>query len=246
MTAHVHDPFFFTEASLIEGSKVRLGPQDSRHLTKVRRARVGQHVYVSDGAGTVMLVELVDLAQGNVEGNVIETRFVDRPIPVVGMLQGLAKGSKVDFVVQKLVEVGVDRVAIFEAGRSVPEWNEDKKSKALQRWRAIGREAAKQSRRPWLPEVLGPLNLEQAVELLGTYDMALFADSEGTRLSAVLAGMSPRSVIGVVGPEGGFGESEIEAFSSRAKTVSIAENILRTETAALVLTTALMYHFGRI
>lgn len=246
MTASVHDPFFFTEASLIEGSKVRLGPHDSHHLTKVRRARPGQLINVSDGAGTVMLVKLADLAQDQVGGEIIEKRFVDRPKPSVGMLQGLAKGSKIDFVVQKLVEVGVDRVAIFEAGRSVPLWSEDKKSRALERWRAIGREAAKQSRRAWLPEVLGPMNLEHAVEFVGTYELKLFAVSQGATLSSVLSGVSPQSVIGVVGPEGGFKDSEIEAFSESTKAVSIGGNILRTETAALVLTTALMYHFDRI
>jgi 16S rRNA (uracil1498-N3)-methyltransferase len=193
-----------------------------------------------------MLVKLVDLAQDLVEGEVNEKRFVDRPKPSVGMLQGLAKGSKIDFVVQKLVEVGVDRVAIFEAGRSVPLWSETKKSKALERWRAIGREAAKQSRRPWLPEVLGPLNLEQAVEFVGTHELKLFADSEGQALSSVLSGASPQSVIGVIGPEGGFKDSEIEVFAESTKAVSIGENILRTETAALVLTAALMYHFDRI
>lgn len=245
MRSPTHDPFFFVEPSDIQGSRVGLKEVDAAHLARVRRARPGDRIHVSDGMGRVWLVELTTASATETEGEVIEETFIEKPKPNLAVLQGLAKGTKIDFVVQKLVEMGIDALGVFVSERSVPEWNEDRRSKANARWQMIGREAAKQSRRAWLPRISGPLDLEGAAKSSSSYELSLLADAgSSAALKESLKGAHPDSVVGIVGPEGGLTPSETLAFEKAgAKPVKLGDNVLRTETAAVVLISALMYQF---
>ncbi len=222
-----------------------MGSGDAAHLTRVRRARPGDRIRVSDGMGRVWLVELITASATKADGEVIEEACVPKPKPQLAVLQGLAKGTKIDFVVQKLVEMGIDLVGIFISERSIPDWNDDRSSMASARWQTIAREAAKQSRRAWLPRIEGPLDLQRAVETSASYKLALLADADGpTRLKDSLTQAHPASIVGIVGPEGGLTKSEVIAFEAAGATpVKMGTTVLRTETAAMVLAAALMYHF---
>lgn len=185
---------------------------------------------------------------GRVEAAILQERSTPRPLPDVTVLQGLARQIKIDFAVQKLAELGVDRIVVFEVSRSVPRWDEDKKENVRRRWERICHEASKQSRRAWLPELEGPVEFVQAVETSRKQDVCFVADPNSeTTLRAALPGRSPGSVGVVVGPEGGLEDREVAEFSSAGGTpVSIGGQILRTETAGLAIAAVLMFHFGRL
>lgn len=241
-----HDPFFYTDPSLIVGGKVVVKGTEARHLTLVRRARMGDLIKVSDGLGAVFDVRITAITSQEVVGEVLDSIRMDTSPPSVAVFQALAKAAKLELVIQKLVEIGVDEVVVFEATRSVPEWSSSRSDKALTRWRSIAREAAKQSRRPLLPRVEGPVSLEFAAKMLdGTVLVA--HENADRRLREVLPADPPDRVCLVVGPEGGFGDADLEIFGRLGGIeVSLGSQILRTETAALVAATAVMYQYDRI
>jgi 16S rRNA (uracil1498-N3)-methyltransferase len=152
------------------------------------------------------------------------------------------KGDRLGWAVQKLAELGVDRVEIVETERTVRAWSPDRASRALDRLRAVAREAAMQSRRPFLIEI------ERGAATTGPdgpRTIVLWEEAE-TRLSEALpASLSPIRLL--VGPEGGFTDQEVAgAVAGGAVPASLGPAILRTETAAVVGAALVLARFGRL
>jgi len=188
---------------------------------------------------------LNSVTQQSVEGTAVTTERIPKKRPSVAVFQALAKGGKADGIIQRLVEVGVDEVVIFTSGRSVPDWEPNKGDRMVQRWEAIAVGAAKQSHRAWLPVIRGPLSFEDLLAGISPPALVGVPDA-GVSLRAALPS-DPEQVSIIVGPEGGLAPEEVSSLEgSGAVAVSLGPQILRTETAALVLTTAVMYHYNRL
>lgn len=170
-----------------------------------------------------------------------------RPRPELVVYQGAAKGNKADEVVEKLAELGVAEVRVYSSKRSVARWDETKVARLDERWAAIARSAAKQSRNPFLTRAVAGLSWTQVVrEIAG--EPAAVVLWEGATLplrTALLEGASRIALL--VGPEGGLELAEAEALADAgAQLVSLGPRILRTENAALVTVSAVLYHYGLI
>lgn len=260
-----HAPFFFVDPDAIPGpgagERLRIAGVDARHLAVVRRAHPGDAIVVSDGQGRLVEARLTSVAPAMVEAAVEADHRVPAPAPAVDVVQGLAKGEKVDQVIRQLVELGVDGVTVFEAGRSVAKWDPSRAAAAHDRWAAIAREAAKQSHRAWLPGIAGPVALGEAAARAGQGGgpgggeaLGLIAHPAARQtLRAILdaavpagPGSMPRRVWLVIGPEGGLSDRELDAFVAAGGTpVSAGDQILRTETASIVLASLVLYWVGR-
>ena len=244
-----HAPFFFAEQADLDADRLTIGGEDARHLAVVRRASPGDLVRISDGRGTIVEARLTSVAPGAVGAEIVDRTVTPAPTPRVDVHQGLAKGDKVDGVIRHLVEMGVDGIIVFEAGRSVARWDPARQAAAARRWATIAREAAKQSHRAWLPVLSGALSVAgAAAEGRG---LGLVAHpAAGPRLRDVLADQAPgmpESVWVVVGPEGGFSDEEVAAFGAAgAIPVSLGPQILRTETASVVAAALVLRHFARL
>jgi 16S rRNA (uracil1498-N3)-methyltransferase len=244
-----HAPFFFAEPDDLESDRLTIEGEDARHLAVVRRACPGDLVRISDGRGTIVEARLTSVAPGAVGAEVLARTLTPAPRPSVVVHQGLAKGDKVDGVIRHLVEMGVDGIVVFEAGRSVARWDPARQAAAARRWATIAREAAKQSHRAWLPALSGPLAVGgAAAEGRG---LGLVAHPAArSRLRDVLAEQGPavpESVWVVVGPEGGLSGEEVAAFAAAgAVPVSLGPQILRTETASVVAAALVLEHFARL
>jgi 16S rRNA (uracil1498-N3)-methyltransferase len=214
----------------------------------VRRAKPGDLIHVSDGAGRVFEARIERLTASEVEAAIVSTVEVPPPATRVSVIQGVAKGGKVDWVVTKLVELGVDEIIVFHAGRSIPRWDESKRAHLGERYSTLAYAAAKQSRRAWLPEVLGPLDMSVVLELCSRRNACLVADPDaGQTLRQGLPYEPIPDLALVVGPEGGLAPEEIRDFIGiGARPVRLGTQILRTETAALVLASVAMFHVGRL
>jgi 16S rRNA (uracil1498-N3)-methyltransferase len=191
-------------------------------------------------------IDAIDAAE--VKATILETAYIERSATKVSVAQGVAKGGKVDWVVTKLVEIGVDEIIVFHAGRSVPRWDEPRRAKLAERYSALAYAAAKQSRRAWLPEVLGPVDLPALLELCSGRELCLVADpvAELTLRRGLPSEQVPVLTL-VVGPEGGLEPQEIaELVKEGARPVRLGSQILRTETAGLVLASIVLFHIGRI
>jgi 16S rRNA (uracil1498-N3)-methyltransferase len=191
-----------------------LDPGDDHHLRRVLRLRPGDPLTVGDGAGGWRAARLTSTAiepTGPVE-------VAPRPAPTLTVGFALVKGGKPELVVQKLTEVGVDRIVPLRAARSVVRWDEAKAVKAVGRLRSVARAAAAQCHRPHLPEVAAVTEAATVVAQEG----AVLAERGGTPLG------DAHTVL--VGPEGGWTPEELGAGAPR---VGLGPHVLRAETAAI-------------
>jgi 16S rRNA (uracil1498-N3)-methyltransferase len=237
------------------GERFTIRGADARHLAVVRRAAAGDRIAVSDGRGRLVEARLAAVGAARIDAVALGERHVPRPVPRVEVFQGLAKGAKVDQVVRQLVELGVDAVSVFHAGRSVARWDAARAASAGDRWASVALEAAKQSHRAWRPEVTGPLDLEAAASRAAGAGTGLVAQPGApipvrAALDALEDPGGGRPALAglwlVIGPEGGLAPGEVSAFyASGARPVSFGDQILRTETASVVLASLVLYRLGR-
>ena len=198
-----------------------LGDEDQHHLGRVLRLRDGESVTASDGRGQWRACVWRDGAL-EVAGEVVASA---PPSMRCAVAFTPVKGDRNEWAVQKLTEIGIDEVIILAPTQhSVVRWSDA--DKQLRKLRVVAREAAMQSRRVWLPNIVGLAALHEVC----AGDGAAVADPDGVALHA---GVS----LVVVGPEGGFAEEELPAGVPR---VQLGDTILRAETATLVAATLLV------
>jgi 16S rRNA (uracil1498-N3)-methyltransferase len=223
------------------GSLVRVDGDEAHHAVAVRRMRVGEALLLTDGRGA--------LAEGAVEATgkrTLDVRLtsydvVAEPSPSVTVVQALAKGDRGERAVEVLTEIGAARIVPWAAARSVAVWKGDRAAKSLARWRATAREAAKQSRRAWHPEVAGLASTDDVREIVATADLAIVLHEEAPGSLASLAVPEAGNVVLVVGPEGGLTDEEVAAFvEAGAHAVGLGAEVLRTSTAGVAATAAIL------
>jgi 16S rRNA (uracil1498-N3)-methyltransferase len=193
-----------------------LEADDQHHLVRVLRLRPGDAVTVADGGGGWRRCTLGPAGRLDPVGDVVHQA---RPEPRVTVAFAVTKGERPELAVQKLTELGVDRIVAFHAARSVARWDGDRAARHLERLRRVAREAAVQSRRAWLPEVPPLATLPALLAEAG----AVLADAGGGPPSL-------RQPTVVVGPEGGFTAAERALAQG---TVALGPHVLRAETAAI-------------
>ena len=196
-----------------------LGADDRHHLERVLRVRSGARLTVGDGAGRWR-----QCLMGTVLEPVGAPGFDSAPEPRVTVGFAALKGGRSNHVVQKLTELGVDRIVPFTSARSVVRWDEPRAARLLERWRRVAREAVMQCRRLWLPEI-EPLRDFADLDIAGA---ALCAMSG--------RGLTPGEHFLLVGPEGGWSDSEMAAVP---RHVVLSDNVLRADTAAVAAATLL-------
>lgn len=220
--------------------RLTVGAGEGHHLATVLRVRVGDPVSLADDSGTVAQAIVTRVGRGVVDLEVGERYDVPDGHPRVTVIQAVPKGRKMDEVVQRLTEVGVDRLIPVTTARTVKQVGGDKEDKVLQRWRAIGLAAAQQSRRARLVRI-DPVAAWPVADAAGV----VLYEQATEPLSVVLAGLPPvGEVVLAVGPEGGFESGEVAR--SGLAPAALGAAILRTETAGLVGATLVMHHLGRL
>lgn len=254
-------PRFFLDGQVL-GAEVaptfplRLSAEDTRHARALRLAP-GEHIAVVDAARDYFECEVVEVDAGGMAVRIAAHEGAAADGASVILLQGVAKGDKMDSVIRHATELGVSAFIPLACERSVVRLDEKRAAKRLERWRAIAKSAAMQSGQPAIPEVAGIMTAGDAAALLsgatcilvcweearaGAIGRAVRASLEQLRIPAEDA-----RVAVVVGPEGGLSESEVDAFlacNPRACTVTLGRSILRTETAGIVAPALVLYELG--
>lgn len=194
-----------------------LAPDDLHHLQRVLRLRPGAPLTVGDGQGRWRPARFAEAPEPT---GPVEREAEPNPGLAVGF--ALVKGDKPELVVQKLTELGIDRILPFRAERSVVRWDPARAAKAVARLRQVARAAAAQSHRSWLPEVGEVVDLAELLAVVGP--AAAVADRGGAPI-----GLHHTTVL--VGPEGGWAGGEVPEGAPR---VALGPHVLRAETAAIV------------
>jgi len=228
------------------GSTVTVDGDEAHHAVAVRRLRVGERVVLTDGAGTSVTAEVASTGKRVFDAVVADVRRVPAPDPEVVVVQALPKGDRGELAVEVLTEVGVARVVPWAAARSVAVWKGERAAKSLARWRSTAREAAKQARRAWFPEVAELASTGDVVALLAGASLAVVLHEEASVPMASLEVPAEGTVVVVVGPEGGLTDEEVAAFTAAgASSVRLGAEVLRTSTAGVAAVAALLARTAR-
>lgn len=257
-------PVFLAESTELCGAEpggtVTLRGEEARHAVGVRRIRTGETVDLVDGAGRRVRGEVVAAAAAELSITATEVR--DEPAPSVRLVlvQALAKGGRDEQAVEMATELGVDGVVPWQSRRCVSVWQGAKATKGRDRWQAVARSAAKQSRRAWLPGV-EPLVTGRAltdrvrtVVAAGGAVVVLHESATAAISTARLpdgeapagTGAPAPEVLVVVGPEGGLTDEEVgELAHAGADVALLGPHVLRTSTAGPVAVATLAQRLGR-
>jgi 16S rRNA (uracil1498-N3)-methyltransferase len=225
---------------------LRLVGDEGRHAARVKRLGVGEPVLVSDGAGSLVSCSVLAVRPDGLSLQVLSRRMVPMPEPRVVVVQALPKGERAELAVEMLTELGVDEIVPWAASRSIAQWHGVRGDKALEKWRRTAREAAKQSRRAWVPLVSAlAATADVATRLAGaSCAFVLHEDAQAPLSTTVLPGRG--DVIVVVGPEGGITTSELDAFAAAgAVATRLGDTVLRTSTAGAAAVAAMSLRLGR-
>jgi 16S rRNA (uracil1498-N3)-methyltransferase len=242
MNTRTRGPHFFVAPADVEDHRAVLRGEEARHLAVVLRAAAGDAVSISDGLGRCWQGWVLRATGTEVAFRLGNLRCVPRPRPRLTVVHALPKGRKLDGIVQRLAEIGVDRLVPVRSARSEVQLAPDRAAKAVARWRAVALAAAKQSRRAWLLDVddVGTLS---AVLAQAAHGVVLWEEATAPLHDVGLRADTDELVLGI-GPEGGLTAAEVAAAGLPA--ASLGERILRTETAALVAASIVLHHFGRL
>ncbi|NED99890.1 16S rRNA (uracil(1498)-N(3))-methyltransferase [Phytoactinopolyspora halotolerans] len=229
-------PVFLIDGAALRGSdRVTLDGDEGRHAAVVRRIGVGERVQLTDGAGQSARCVVVAADRTGLTCHVEERHDEPEPEPRIVVVQALAKGDRGETAVETLTEVGVDEIVPWAAERCITRWKGDRGEKALRKWRSTAREAAKQSRRPWFPEVSELASTSEVAARLERAALAVILHEDADHSVATLDIPARGEIVLVVGPEGGIAPAELTRFASAGAIAALlGPTVLRTSTAGTV------------
>lgn len=240
-------PVFLVPPGAVEpGAAITLDGPEGHHAAAVRRLRAGERADVSDGSGTLASCEVTAVGSGTVDLLVRSVTPVPPPAPVITVVQALPKGDRGELAVEMMTEIGADAIVAWQAARSVARWQGARGEKSLEKWRRTAREAAKQARRAWIPDVTGPARLDDVRELVSGAACAIVLEAAAAVPLSRLALPDSGSIVLVVGPEGGLTADERTALvGAGALEARLGPTVLRTSTAGAAASSVLLTRSGR-
>lgn len=215
---HIHESMAISQAHILvdDIEKPELSEEKQHHLTNVRRIKIGTKVTATDGKGAWSIFRFIGQSLENIDA----VHYSEKREPALTVAVSLTKSGKLDLTVQKLTEIGVDELILFASENSVPIWDESKQSKNEQRLNRIIQSALEQSEGIWLPKLSFLSSFNDVAQISGM----TMADYNGDRITSSCKCLA-------IGPEGGWSPAE---DSLNLPKVSLSQQVLRSETAAIV------------
>lgn len=236
--------WFFTDENISAEDYIITG-ENARHIEKSLRMKSGEELTLCTPDMTQCNCEITRIAPGQVFVKVRE-RFLckNEPDVKITLYQALPKGDKMDYIVQKCVELGVSRIVPVISARCISRPDEKSLKKKTERWQKIALQAAMQSRRGIIPQVEKTVSFEQAVQGADNSLNIIFYECGGESVSSVIN--DKFDTIGMfIGSEGGFEEKEVQSVLDKGgKAATLGRRILRAETAPLAALSIIMYQTG--
>ena len=226
-----------------------LDAEQSHHCSHVNRQAVGELFAVFDGHGTEAKVRITEIARDQVRYEILAKAASPRPAHPVWLAQAMTKQKSMDLIIQKATELGVSEIAPLQSDQSVAQVGEEKVEARVEKWQKLTIEAAKQCGQNWLPAVHAPRAPKDFVTEIprGAVKLIASLQPEAKPLKSVLreqvSAIKPGTpIVAMIGPEGDFTPAEIgQALSAGFAPVSLGKIILRAETAAFFVLSAIAY-----
>lgn len=244
---------FFIDKVNFKGNNILINDkEDINHIIKVLRLGANNTIIVCDGAGNDYKSVIRGISKNEIVTEIEECiASSNEPSICVTLFQGIPKSDKMEYIIQKAVELGVNRIVPVVTKRTIVKIDSNTGgNNKVSRWQRIAYEAAKQCGRGVIPSVSEPLSFRQAIKELSRMDIRFMPYENETRnnLRETLEGIDGDSTAGIIiGPEGGFSDDEAQlAVEEGVSTVTLGTRILRTETAGITALSILMYETGNI
>jgi 16S rRNA (uracil1498-N3)-methyltransferase len=213
-----------------------LGAQTHIHATKVLRLKVGDQFALFNGDGFDYVVKVIEISKHKTSVEIINKYEVNHESPLkITLAQGIAAGDKMDWVIQKTVELGIESIQPLFTERSIVKLDRERADKKLEHWRTVAISACEQTGRAIIPEILSPLTLSQWLSAQQKKNnlKLILTPSKAQNINQLEKPSS--SIDFMVGPEGGFSDKEMAlALNSAFIPINFGQRILRTETASIV------------
>jgi 16S rRNA (uracil1498-N3)-methyltransferase len=235
----------YQQTLLNTDSHINLDEQASHHLSKVLRARVGDHITLFNGEGGEYDAAIISINKKSVEVQVgtFNNRSAESPLQLC-LAQGISRGEKMGYIIQKAVELGVTQIVPLLTERCTVKLDEERRQKRFQHWQTIIVNACEQSGRNRIPELVVPQTYESWIGTASADLCLVLAPQAVEKIERSKVNANGKIVL-LIGPEGGLSEQEIEQSVQKGfKPVNIGPRVLRTETAATAALTILQCIFG--
>lgn len=243
---------FFVSPEDVSGDDIFIKGTDVNHIKNVLRLPIGKEILINDRQGNDYECIIKDISTEMVTAQIIN-HLANHTEPAVEsiLFQSLVKGEKMEFVIQKSVEIGVTKIIPLITKRCVVKLeSESKLNNKIVRWQKIAESAAKQSKRGIVPEVCKPMELREALEYVKTHldcGCIPYENESSHYIKTYLRSLDVHSIGVFIGPEGGFTEEEVAlAAEYGVQSITLGRRILRSETAGLVTLANIMYEMGEI
>jgi 16S rRNA (uracil1498-N3)-methyltransferase len=234
-------PLFYVDTVPDTGGIAVVDGDEGFHAATVRRIRVGEQVVLGDGAGALADCVIDGAGKRELTARVLARRLVVPPTPAVTVVQAIPKAERSELAVELATEAGADDFFPWQAARCVARWDGPRADKGVRHWRAVARSAARQSRRAFVPEVAGVVSTSELTARVRRarsvegQALVLVLHESATVPFAELEVAQAKSIMVIVGPEGGITDEEITALvDAGAHAVRLGPTVLRTSTAAAV------------
>ena len=245
-------PRFFVKSEQITQSRIHIIGEDVKHIKNVLRKQIGDNLEIcNQETRKTYICEILELKEQEIINNIVEETYEPKDQIKVDIYQGLPKADKMELIIQKSVELGVNSIIPVEMKRCVVKIDAKLENKKIERWQKIAESAAKQSGRNTIPEVHKITKIEQIVNLKDAYDSIIvcYENEKETTLKSQLLKLKEQilnkekiKIAVVIGPEGGLEEKDVEYLKENgAQIVTLGNRILRTETVALNILSIIMY-----
>ncbi|WP_319523709.1 16S rRNA (uracil(1498)-N(3))-methyltransferase [uncultured Desulfosarcina sp.] len=239
---------FFIPPEIVDTACPEITGSEAGHICRVLRLSAGDEVELFDGTGSGYRAQIVSANPDQVRLSIVETYTLTTESPVrVTLALGFLKENKMDDLIRPLTELGIHCLQPFYAARSVSRPKAKGLEKRLDRWQKKALEAVKQCRRARIPTIEPADSLTDVLKASDSFDLKIFF-WEGEPLAVKLPEQAlpyPRSILAVVGPEGGFSEDEVQMAREHGFLIcGMGPRILRAQTAAVAACTVLQYLFG--
>ena len=233
-------PRFYVESSQISDNEIRITGSDVNHIKNVLRMKQGEEIIICNGQGKDCYCIISRVSEHEILANIESVQETGTELSAkITLFQGLPKQEKMEWIIQKAVELGVTEIVPVMTRRVIVKLDDKKKEeKKLERWQAIAEGASKQSGRGIIPKIRPVMNYQEAVREAGKLELNLipYENAKGMDFTReIMNGLKGHKTIGLfIGPEGGFEVSEIEhAIENKIQPITLGRRILRTETAGL-------------
>lgn len=221
----------FLVDELPKSGPLEISGDEAKHAISALRVKVGEEIALSNGMGMRAVGKVVAVGKKNLIVEIQSTVLEEAGLVQLVVVQALTKGDRARETIELLTEAGVHKIIPWSAARSIGNWKED----SLERWITWSREATKQSRRSWVPNVVSTNSTNQITALISEFDLAMIFEEGATqKLSEILQLKQPNSVLIIIGPEGGITEQEAMAFEKAgAISVVMGNSVFRSAHAGV-------------